>query len=161
MSPEFSRPQRIDALPPAGLDRRVEGQAAELEALARRMQVPAIESLACDWHLAPVSRDRVIAQGRLSARLTQVCVVTLDEFATTVDEEFTVHFVPAGKEQEDEDPESPDELPYEGAMIDLGEAAAEQLGLALDPYPRKPGAELPQTEMGEEHPFASLRKLKK
>ena len=28
-------------------------------------------------------------------------------------------------------------------MIDLGEAAAEQLGLALDPYPRMPGVEMP------------------
>jgi uncharacterized metal-binding protein YceD (DUF177 family) len=161
MSPEFSRPQRIDALPPAGLERRVEAKPGELEALARRMQVPAIEALTCDWHLSPVSRGRVIAQGKLSARLTQTCVVTLEEFATAVGERFTIHFVPLGEEQEDENPESPDELPYEGAMIDLGEATAEQLGLALDPYPRKPGAELPQTEVGEENPFASLRKLKK
>ena len=30
--------------------------------------------------------------------------------------------------------------------MDLGEAAAEQLALALDPFPRKPGASLPATD---------------
>jgi uncharacterized metal-binding protein YceD (DUF177 family) len=161
MSPEFSRPQRVDAVPPHGLQRRVEAEPSERVALALRMQVPAIEALACDWTLSSAPRGRVIAQGRLSARLTQTCVVTLDEFSSSMEERFTVHFVPAGEEQEDEDPESPDELPYEGAVIDLGEAAAEQFGLALDPYPRKPGAELSQSGMTEDSPFAALQKLRK
>ena len=34
-------------------------------------------------------------------------------------------------------------MPYGGDSIDLGAALAEQLALALDPYPRKPGAKLP------------------
>ena len=42
-------------------------------------------------------------------------------------------------------------------MLDLGEAAAEQLGLALDPYPRQPGAELAAAaEDDESSPFAVL-----
>jgi hypothetical protein len=71
------------------------------------------------------------------------------------------------------------ELDVEGAeapepvldgWIDLGELAAEQLGLAIDPYPRKPDAELPaewKAEPGAEpavterpNPFAALEKLK-
>ena len=31
-----------------------------------------------------------------------------------------------------------------GATIDLGEATVEQLALALDPFPRKPGIALPE-----------------
>jgi len=54
--------------------------------------------------------------------------------------------------------------------IDLGELAAEQLGLAIDPYPRKPDAEVPAEWKGElaaapaaverPNPFAALEKLK-
>ena len=40
--------------------------------------------------------------------------------------------------------------------IDLGEAAAEQLALALDPYPRAPGAVLEMEEEPEAAPFAAL-----
>ena len=64
--------------------------------------------------------------------------------------------------------EAPEPAP--GGWIDLGELAAEQLGLALDPYPRKPDAEVPaewKAEPVEEpvaaerpNPFAILEKLK-
>ena len=37
-------------------------------------------------------------------------------------------------------------IPFEGNVIDLGETAAEQLGLALDPYPRISGVEMPTIE---------------
>jgi uncharacterized metal-binding protein YceD (DUF177 family) len=57
-----------------------------------------------------------------------------------------------------------------GGAIDLGELAAEELALNLDPYPRKPGAELaaelgsvqPENEQRSgDSPFAALRKLVK
>ena len=57
-----------------------------------------------------------------------------------------------------------------GGVIDLGEAIAEELGLALDPYPRAAGAALdadaltPHVSVGSEHgagtPFAALRQLR-
>jgi uncharacterized metal-binding protein YceD (DUF177 family) len=100
-----------------------------------------------------------VAQGELEARVTRVCVVSLDEFETAVAEEFRVRFVPAGLESDEIDPDADDEIPYAGGEIDLGEAAAEQLALALDPYPRMPGVELPETgEAAVEGPFAALRK---
>ncbi len=37
--------------------------------------------------------------------------------------------------------EAPEPVP--DGWIDLGELAAEQLGLAIDPYPRKPDAAVP------------------
>ncbi|MEO5866096.1 MAG: DUF177 domain-containing protein, partial [Sphingomonas sp.] len=33
-----------------------------------------------------------------------------------------------------------DTVPHDGSAIDLGEVAAETMALALDPYPRAPGA---------------------
>ena len=160
MSPEFSRPQRVDGLAAGGLERRVEADAGECARLAARLDIPGIEALSCTWRLTAERRGRVLAEGHLTARLRRVCVVTLEEFPVGVDERFSVHFVPEGQEAADDDPESPDELPYEGGSVDLGEATAEQLALTLDPYPRKPGAVLPETGTAPEGPFAALRALK-
>jgi hypothetical protein len=47
-------------------------------------------------------------------------------------------------------------------MIDLGEATTEQLALALDPFPRKPGAEIPpEAKEAPEGPFAALGRIRK
>jgi hypothetical protein len=84
--------------------------------------------------------------------------VSLDDFDAPVEEMFQVRFVSVGQETDDIDPELDDEIPFEGNGIDLGEAAAEQLGLALDPYPRGSGVEMPAVEdEPEQHPFAALR----
>ena len=80
--------------------------------------------------------------GRLRVVLTQTCVVSLDEFDSEATEDFRVHFVPAGAEDDGTEPDAIDQIPYEAGVIDLGEAAAEQLALTLDPYPHRPGAEL-------------------
>ena len=67
------------------------------------------------------------------------------------------------QESDDADPEALDEIPYADGMLDLGEAAAEQLALALDPYPRAPGAALPEiADEAEAHrPFAALASLRR
>ncbi len=57
---------------------------------------------------------------------------------------------------------SEDELPYEGGVLDLGEAAAEQLALALEPYPRAPGEEIePREDASGQRPFAGLASLRR
>ncbi|MBW4091749.1 MAG: DUF177 domain-containing protein, partial [Proteobacteria bacterium] len=117
----------------------VEANPDECAALARRFGLPAIHALACRFRLRPLAGGAIAADGVLRAEIVQVCVVSTDDFPASVREDFTVHFVPAGTEDDDPDPESIDEIPYAGDRIDLGEAAAEQLALALDPFPRKPG----------------------
>jgi len=148
MKPELHRPVSIAEIGPSGLDSMVEASPAECAALARRMGVPAVLSFSCRFHLTRDIGSAVAAQGRLAALVERTCVVSLDDFETEVEEDFRVRFVPAGTETDDPDPdpEAEDEIPFAGAVIDLGEAAAEQLALALDPYPRKPGAELPESE---------------
>jgi uncharacterized metal-binding protein YceD (DUF177 family) len=157
---EFRRPVSLDRIGTRGLDVTVEANPAECSALAVRMNLPAVLAVSCVFHLVRESRDRVLARGVLRARVTQICVVSLEEFDAPVDEVFQVRFVPAGEETDDIDPEADDEIPFEGNLIDLGEAAAEQLGLALEPYPRMPGVEMPAAdEASDPHPFAALRRL--
>jgi uncharacterized metal-binding protein YceD (DUF177 family) len=62
---------------------------------------------------------------------------------------------------EDEPPEV-----FTGKSFDLGPVVTEHFALAIDPYPRAPGAELPtDPDAGaanqSESPFAVLAKLKK
>jgi uncharacterized metal-binding protein YceD (DUF177 family) len=160
MTPEFYRPLSLDRIGPQGLDLAVEATPAECAALAVRMNLPAVLALSCVFHLIREGQDVVLARGTLRAKVTQTCVISLDDFDAPVEEVFQVCFVPSGQETDDIDPESDDEIPFEGNVIDLGEAAAEQLGLALDPYPRMPGAEMPAVEdEPQPHPFAALRRL--
>jgi hypothetical protein len=54
---------------------------------------------------------------------------------------------------------------HDGTAIDVGEAVAQSLALALDPYPRAPDAEAALKEAGvtseaETGPFAALAALK-
>lgn len=139
----------------------VEATEAECEALTRRMGVNAVKSLRCTFDLRAEEADTIAAQGLLTAEIVQNCVVTLEPFESVIEEEFRVRFVPEGEEIPDLDIEADDEIVYAGNQIDLGEAASEQLALALDPFPRKPDAVLPDGA-GEQQtsPFAALAKFR-
>lgn len=160
MSEDLHHPLRIDRIGASGLTVTVVANPAERVALARRMQISGVLLLECAFTLRPSPNEAFTAAGRLRARVVQTCVVTLEDFEADLEERFTIRFVPAGTEAETIDLESDDEIPYEGDTLDLGEAAAEQLALSLDPYPRAPGAELPP-EAGDDdgNPFAALKRL--
>ena len=162
MTPELHRPVRTARIGPDGFALRVEASPAECAALAERMLIPAVHALTCAFHLRREGDGVIAAQGHLHAEVVQTCVVSAEDFDVTVDEPFAVRFVPAGEESDDPDPEADDEIPYEGDVLDLGEAAAEQLGLALDPYPKMPGAVPPEADPeADPHPFAPLASLRK
>jgi uncharacterized metal-binding protein YceD (DUF177 family) len=166
MTADLSRPIALSRIGPGGLTVLVQATPEESIAVAARMGVPAIRSLECRFHLTPGGdqglevQGSIYAEGRLHAQVTRECVVSAEDFETNVEDEFAICFVPSGHERDDTDlpdPDLPDEVPYDGDTIDLGEATAEQLGLALDPYPRIEGATLPDLE-DEAHvsPFAIL-----
>jgi uncharacterized metal-binding protein YceD (DUF177 family) len=102
--------------------------------------------------------------------VVQECVVSLEPVAQQVAAPIDLRVLPEGTEPRDDDPESPDEIESEGGYVDLGEAVAEQLALALDPFPRAEGAAVPP-EAGTEsepapeparpNPFAALTRLKR
>ena len=116
-----------------------------------------------------------LVTGTLNVDLEQACIVSLEPVPALLNVDFTLVYLPediAGRRALEiaVDPlaeEPPDPLPLEG--IDLGEAVAEQLALALDPYPRAEGAELAAGESqgsadeGSEkkpNPFEILKNLK-
>jgi Large ribosomal RNA subunit accumulation protein YceD len=160
MTPELTRPVRVQHIGAEGMSYTVVATEAECRDLAVRFKIPAVLALRCEFNLKPPSGAFVEAIGRLVARVVQSCVVSLDEFEQDVVERFEIRFVPDGAESDDFDPDVPDDVPYSGAVIDLGETAAEQLALALDPYPRKPSAGNGGIEAAPSSPFSLLPKLR-
>ena len=158
-APELTRPFPIARIG-AGAAFVVEAKPAEREALSRRMGIMAIHRLECRFDLKRVEADVVEANGLLLARVRQSCVVSLEPFDADVEESFCVRFVPEGRQSEELNLECDDEVTYTGSVLDLGEAASEQLALALDPFPRMPGAELSGEAAGDSvGAFAALGKL--
>ena len=171
MNPEFSRLIAVDRVPPEGLSERIEASEDERRALSHRFGLLAIRELTAVLELVPWRRGGIKVKGRFDALVEQTCVVTLDPFEARVLEDITRYF--AGQNAPGPTPivhsvESLGEYEPEvikGNAVDLGELVAESLGLALDPYPRKPGVEFSswQVEDGESaarNPFAALQSLK-
>ena len=110
--------------------------------------------------------------GEVVASVGQTCVVTLEPIISEVREPIDLIFVSSASERESAaedasqsiDPEAADEpeMLVDG-MADLGAVATEFLMLAIDPYPRKPGAvfDAPKKEDDGSHPFAALAALKR
>lgn len=167
IAPEFSRPQRLDAIGKGEHRVEISADAGERAALARRFGLIAIDRLDATM---TVQRDAtgVVARGQLEGAVVQACSVTGDPVPAQIAEDFTIRFLPEGTVEGDEvelSDEECDTVFYSGGAIDLGEAAAETLALALDPFPRSPGADDALRKagvLGEEEtgPFAALAKLK-
>ena len=158
MAPELDRKLPLARIPRTGLTETVTASAAECAALAARFALPEIRSLTCRFRLDPLPGGAIAAAGALRAELVQICVASLDPFPVTIAEDFAVRFVPTGRESDDPDPDAVDEIAFAGTVLELGEAAAEQLALALDPYPRKPDP-APEATAAPPHrsPFTALR----
>jgi uncharacterized metal-binding protein YceD (DUF177 family) len=171
-APEFSRPQRIDSIGPGRRDVAIAAEDAERAALARRFGLVAIHSLSAEAALTR-SGDTVIASGTVHAAVEQACIATGEPVAETIEEPFRIEFRPHPVTEAEEEIELAegelDTIFYDGAAVDLGEAVAETVSLALDPYPRSPAAEAALREAGvrseeearaEASPFAGLAALK-
>ena len=160
-------------LPAAGIVADLVATESERAALASACDLIAVNSLAGEATLTPDGRGAVMVEGRVVADIVQACVVTLEPVEQHIDEAFSVRFVApdspdaprptkAGKEVV-VDPAAPDPPEImEGTAIDLGALVEEMFVLAIDPYPRAPGAALPADaakadETGAESPFAVLR----
>lgn len=164
----LTRPFPLYRVTPAGVEGTVEANAQECKALAADLDLPAIHRLTARYRLVG-SRDRVVVKGRVSAKIEQMCGVTLEPFETDVEEDVEVTFaVPDtrhGASQAEEvelsmEHDPPEELV--GDSIDLGTITAEFLALGLDPFPRKPGIafEQPEDTRAEDSPFARLAALR-
>jgi hypothetical protein len=163
----FSRLVRVDSLPREGQVVTIEATPAEREALASFYKLPDIAALTATLRLEPWGRGGARVIGAVHGELTQVCIVSVEPFPATVDEDVDVRFAPpttVGRKSSTEqepfslaDEDEPD--PVIDGKIDLGALTAEFFALGLDPYPRKPGAVLDEDRANPEptiSPFAAL-----
>lgn len=168
MTPEFSRPVRIDTLGEGSRSLSIEADTAERAALARRFGLITLDALTAEAVLRREG-EMILAEGRISATVEQACVATGAAVPATISEPFTLRFVPEGEnvEEIELDVEDFDTIDYAGGAVDLGEAVAETLALSLDPFPRSPDADAVLKAAGvlsEDEvvtgPFAALKALK-
>ncbi|MBY6242007.1 DUF177 domain-containing protein [Methylosinus sp. Sm6] len=178
----FSRPLAVAEVPEEGLEVHVAARPDECAALAAADGIAALTRLEADLSVRREGAGGVRVQGELRAELRQTCVVSLEEFDATLVEPVDVAFAPEPAprpaptldrrprrppEPEEQSPSShfvdldedePD--PLLDGRIDLGAIVAEFLALAIDPYPRRPGASFAAPPEGDEttpaRPFAGL-----
>ena len=167
MTPEFSRMIDIRNLPDGALT--LSADAAERAALAKRIGVEAIERFEAEVTLLR-GGSTIDVTGRIAADVIQMCAISNEPFATTVNEPLALRFVPetapsAAEIELEIDSEASDEIPYTGTQFDLGEELAQSLALAIDPYATGPNADGVREETGLSDrasggPFAALGVLK-
>jgi uncharacterized metal-binding protein YceD (DUF177 family) len=146
----------------------VEATEGERTALARRFALVRIDRLKAEVVLE-VDGEAINGKGQLRAAIVQSCAVSGDDLPVSIDEPLALRFVPEREvtEVEIELRESElDEIPFTGTAFDLGEAVAQSLALAIDPYAVGPEAERVRTEAGlldqaASGPFAALAALRK
>lgn len=162
MMGEFPHPLPLAHVPAGGVTLRLSPDATQREALARRMGILAVHGLAAELTLTPVEEGCIAVRGVLRAEVEQECVVSLDPVRQAIEEPVAWRLLPDGKEPTDGD-DDPDDIECPGSVADLGEALAQQLSLALDPYPKADGARRPDDpgDTGTHGPFAALAKLKR
>lgn len=144
----------VTRLPQKGLPVVIEADAKQREALAKAHDLLSVEKFRAELLVTPWKRNGVKVSGHVEADIAQECVVTLDPLQAKIDETVEGLFLPedsklgrlgfeAGGEIhiDAEGPDSPET--FSGDTIDVGALAEEFFGLAIDPYPRKPGAALP------------------
>lgn len=179
---ELERFIDVDRMGPHGTALEIVASESERAALAKRFGFLGLPAFSARLTVDRRPGGLVVVEGRLRGRIVQACILTLDPVTQDLDETFRIAF----KQDlaEEHDPESGEALvsaqvdapePLAGNMLDVGEIAAEQLSLAADPYPRRPGVKLedvlPKPRGGgrsdprggrpeRRHPFAGLAALR-
>jgi uncharacterized protein len=168
----FHRPQKLAALPDAGLEVTIEAKPSEREGLAKYLDVQAVSLVRARLLLRRWRGNGLQLTGTLEAKVTQTCVVSLEPLETAVACPIDRKFLAEPLLKRDADPheliidpdgeDPPDPLPN---ALDLGDLVAEELALNLDPYPRKPGLHIPNSPEDREgtpqSPFAVLAESRK
>ncbi|MCH9011725.1 MAG: DUF177 domain-containing protein [Proteobacteria bacterium] len=163
---EFSRLVPVDRLGEVEITEEISAEPGERAALARRFGLLSLDRLSATLRLERAgARNLVRVDGRLAAEVTQACVVTLEPVGAHLEKGFILLYDLDAAAAQDEvvvepEAEEPPE-PVGPHGIDLGEAVAQQLAIALDPYPRAPGAALPEEPRAADGPFAVLESLKR
>jgi hypothetical protein len=176
-APSFSHFYNLGRLGKAGDTVGFVADPAQRAAIAAWSGVLSVEAFAVTVDIRKLGSTRFRLDYRLTAQVSQACVITLEPVPAALAREFSrqLHFVGTAHRPGSHvelgagavfDPEA-DEVPedIESLHYDLAGPALEEYSLALDPYPRSPGAEFPagtaaEADRGRQSPFAVLKSLK-
>jgi hypothetical protein len=160
----WTHPIRAADLPEEGVEIELAPDDESRAALARNVDALAVPALIARLRLLPDGRGGATVEGTLEATVRQTCVVTLEPIDNAIAEPVALRFAPepeVARSLEAGEANPPD--PLIGGRIDLARVVAEFLALAVDPYPRRPGAVFtpPASEAaaGRASAFAALEKL--
>ncbi len=159
--PEFPHPVDPAELGAEPCELSLRPDRAQLALLARRFELIALDRLAAAVELQRQPNGDILATGVIDADVVQRCVVTLEPVKNRVRASFRRLYV-AGADAELGVGEEQDWEPLADS-IDAGELVAQEFGLALDPFPRAPGAALDQPAATDplESPFAALHRTRR
>jgi uncharacterized metal-binding protein YceD (DUF177 family) len=154
-APELTRMVK-DRMLPAG-PVLIEADNRERKALAERFGVLSVDSLTAEIAL-DLCKKGIRAEGQLRATITQTCAVSDEAFCVNIDEPIVLRFIKEGTANltpsEDDDidfditADDCDEIEYRDESFDIGEAVAQTLGLAIDPYVEGPNADAARKKAG-------------
>jgi len=171
----LARTLRVDEIRD-GASGEIAATKAEMDAIARMLDLVALEGLTFLYRLDHGGGGRLHLTGRLHANVTQTCVVSLDPVEANLDVPVEVEFWPVSLidelERSTEEPGNLGLLDWPEAVvdgrIDLGPVIYETLATALEPYPKREGVSFdwsqgPTEEAGsaKSGPFAALAALKR
>ena len=167
----------VTEIPPEGLEIDLCASEDERQDLAKINDLPKISALTAHLRLIRWKATGASVRGEIKARLTQICVRSLEEFESDLSSQVDLRLAPpTGQDtRKDEEPLDRDALslaalsedppdPLIDGVIDLWALVNEFLTLALDPYPHKPGVEFKDLAPSSDKnpaasPFASLQEL--
>lgn len=165
---EFSRVFDAVRLPVG--EQLLEASEAECTALAQRFGLIAVKAMKARLAFVP-DGPTVRVTGQLEAQVVQSCAVSGDDLPARINEPVALHFVPAiaaaeGDAELELDAADLDEIEMDGTRFDLGEAVAQGMALAIDPYAEGPTAKEARRragllDEGSSGPFAALKGLLK
>jgi uncharacterized metal-binding protein YceD (DUF177 family) len=163
-APEFSRVVPLTRLGVEPFRQHIEATAEEREKLSRRFDLLALDRLVAEVELRRQSGEVILLEAAFEAEFEQCCSVTLDPVRGAVSDRFSLVYGPAedGAQEIALTGDEPAFEPLNDDVIDVGEAVAQELSLALPEFPRHPDAIIEGIAPDEpEGPFASLARLRK
>ena len=132
---------------------------SQCQKIAERFEIPAVKELKARVQVA-LEGDLIRVFGHISAVLERICVVSLESFDEMMDTDFEALF--AENVTIPKDGEMLDDIePIDRGRLDIFAIVSEQVGLNLNPFPRKSDAQGDYIEQEEltNRPFANLKKL--
>lgn len=169
-APQFSYPFDLSSVSQAGHQETVEVPPSACRTIAAAYGIDGIEDFTASFRLTRVSRNEFALKGHFSAVVLQTCILTLKPMRTLTEADFERRYdivAPRTLKQESSktivELESEERETLQGTSLDLAVPLLEELSLAIDPYPKLPGARFaggsPENS-ARESPFAVLRTLK-